>query len=87
MNDMLAGMFGANGLGISQLAYTDSTGFQVPLTFAALIAVLLVFVNVAPNTWEFKFRPTRKLALATAVLATWSLLMLSAPSPFLYFQF
>lgn len=87
MNNVLASMFGANGIGLDQLAYTDATGFQVPLTFVALLGVLLVFVNVAPNTWEFKFRPTRKLALGTAVLATWSLLMLSAPSPFLYFQF
>jgi alginate O-acetyltransferase complex protein AlgI len=87
MNNVLGAMFGANGLGLGHLAYSDATGFQVPLTFAALIAVLLVFVNVAPNLWEFKFRPTRKLAVATAVLATWSILMLSAPSPFLYFQF
>lgn len=87
MNDMLGAMFGFNGLGLDHLAYRDASGFQVPLTFLALIGALLVFVNVAPNTWEFKFRPTRRLALATAVLATWSLLMLSAPSPFLYFQF
>ncbi len=87
MNNVLAAMFGFNGLGIDHLAYTDATAFQVPLTFAVLIAVLLVFVNVAPNLWEFKFRPTRKLAVATAFLATWSILMLSAPSPFLYFQF
>ena len=87
MHDMFAAMFGANGLGLSQLSHSDATGVQVPLAIAGLIAVLLVFVNVAPNTWEFRFRPTRRLALATAVLATWSVLMLSAPSPFLYFQF
>ncbi|MCW2950076.1 MAG: hypothetical protein JWN41_1089, partial [Thermoleophilia bacterium] len=52
-----------------------------------LLAALLVFVNIAPNTWEFRFRPTRRLALATALLAVASVLMLSAPSPFLYFQF
>ena len=87
MADVLGAMFGANGLGLGHLSRLDATGFQVPLTFAGLVAALLVFVNVAPNTWEFKFRPTRRLALATAVLATWSVLMLSAPSPFLYFQF
>jgi alginate O-acetyltransferase complex protein AlgI len=87
MNNVLAAMFGLNGLGIDHLSYRDATAFQVPLSFLGLIAALLVFVNVAPNTWEFKFRPTRKLALGTAALATWSLLMLSAPSPFLYFQF
>ncbi len=87
MGDVLGAMFGANGLGLGHLSRADATGFQVPLVFAGLIAVLLVFVNVAPNTWEFKFRPTRKLALATAVLATLSVLKLSEPSPFLYFQF
>ncbi len=87
MNNVLGAMFGANGFGLGHLSRSDATGFQVPLVLIGLIAVLLVFVNVAPNTWEFKFRPTRRLALATAVLATWSVLMLSAPSPFLYFQF
>ena len=87
MGNVLGAMFGANGLGLGHLSRMDATGFQVPLTFGALLAVLLVFVNVAPNTWEFKFRPTRKLALATAVLATFSVLKLSEPSPFLYFQF
>ncbi|MCW2926174.1 MAG: Peptidoglycan O-acetyltransferase [Thermoleophilia bacterium] len=87
MNDMLAAMFGANGFGLHHLSRADATGFQVPLVLVGLIAVLLAWVNVAPNTWEFRFRPTRRLALATAVLATWSVLMLSAPSPFLYFQF
>jgi alginate O-acetyltransferase complex protein AlgI len=87
MNNVLAGMFGLRGLGLDHLAYSDATGFQVPLAFAGLVAALLVFVNVAPNTWEFRFRPTRRLALGTAAMATWSLLMLSAPSPFLYFQF
>ncbi|MCW2920860.1 MAG: Peptidoglycan O-acetyltransferase [Thermoleophilia bacterium] len=87
MGDVLGAMFGANGLGLGHLSRSDATGFQVPLVFGALIAALLVWVNVAPNTWEFKFRPTRKLALATAVLATLSVLKLSEPSPFLYFQF
>lgn len=87
MNDVLGAMFGFNGLGIGHLSYSDATAFQVPLMFIALLASLLVFVNVAPNTWEFKLRPTRWMALLTAILATWSLLKLSAPSPFLYFQF
>ncbi|MCW2922629.1 MAG: Peptidoglycan O-acetyltransferase [Thermoleophilia bacterium] len=87
MGNVLGAMFGQNGLGLGHLSHGDATGFQVPLTFVGLLVTLLVFVNVAPNTWEFRFRPTRRLALATAVLATWSVLLLSAPSPFLYFQF
>ena len=87
MGNVLGAMFGTNGLGLGHLSRSDATGFQVPLVFVGLIVVLLAFVNFAPNTWEFRFRPTRKLAVATAFLATWSVLLLSAPSPFLYFQF
>lgn len=87
MMNMFTALFGGNGLGIGHLSYDDATGFQVPLTFVALLAALLVFVNVAPNTWEFRFRPSRRLALMTALLAVAAILMMSAPSPFLYFQF
>ena len=87
LGDMLTAMFGLHGLGLGHLSLDQATGHQVPLSFAGLVLALLVFVNVAPNTWEFRFRPTRRLALGTAVLATLSVLMLSAPSPFLYFQF
>lgn len=87
MTNMLSAMFGANGLGLGHLSYQDASGFQVPLTFVGLLVSLLVFVNVAPNTWEFRFRPSRKLAVATALLGVAAILKLSEPSPFLYFQF
>ncbi|MCW2974449.1 MAG: Peptidoglycan O-acetyltransferase [Thermoleophilia bacterium] len=87
MRQMFASMLGRHGLGLGQLSGTDASGMAIPLTFIGLLAALLVFVNVAPNTWEFKFRPSRRLALATAVLAVAAVLQLSAPSPFLYFQF
>ena len=87
MHQMFASMLGAHGLGLGELSYTDPTGLQVPLTLVGLIAALLVFVNVAPNTWEFRFKPTRRLAVVTALLGVAAVLMLSAPSPFLYFQF
>jgi alginate O-acetyltransferase complex protein AlgI len=87
MSDVLGAMFGANGFGLHHLSFHDATGFQVPLAAVGLIATLLVWVNVAPNTWEFRFRPSRKLALVTACLLTVCFLKLSAPSPFLYFQF
>jgi alginate O-acetyltransferase complex protein AlgI len=87
MADVFAGMFGANGIGMGHLSYSDATGFQVPLALVGILATLLVFVNIAPNTWEFRFRPSRMLAVGTAVLATICFLKLSAPSPFLYFQF
>ena len=82
MSNMLAAMFGANGFGLGHLSRADATGLPGPSSRSCgLIAALLVFVNVAPNTWEFKFRPTRKLALATAVLATWSVLHAQRTQP------
>lgn len=72
---------------LGHLSYNDSSGFQVPLTFVAVLVALLVFVNIAPNTWEFRFKPTRMLAVATAFIAVAAILKLAAPSPFLYFQF
>jgi alginate O-acetyltransferase complex protein AlgI len=87
MGNMFSAMFGANGFGRGHLSWGDATGLQVPVAVLVLLAVLLVFVNVAPNTWEYRFRPTRRLAVFTALLATVCILKLSAPSPFLYFQF
>ena len=85
---LVSGLGGLLGLGLGDLGASAVTVTSaVPWMFAALLAVLLVFVNVAPNSWEFRFRPTRRMALVTAVMVTWSLLLLTAPSPFLYFQF
>jgi alginate O-acetyltransferase complex protein AlgI len=87
MHNMFEALTGMRGLGLGHLSYREDTGFQVPLTFVGLLLALLVFVNVAPNTWEFRFRPSRVLAVATACLAVAAILKLAAPSPFLYFQF
>jgi alginate O-acetyltransferase complex protein AlgI len=87
---VLAGMFGRNGLGLGNLTFTGdaaATGVMVPMTFAAAIALLIAFVNVAPNTWQVRFTPSRRHAIVLAGMATWSVLLLAAPSPFLYFQF
>jgi len=88
MRQMFASMLGRHGIGLHDIVPgTAGVDVEVPVAFLALLAALLVFVNVAPNSWEVRFRPTRKLAIGTAVLAVASVLMLSAPSPFLYFQF
>ena len=47
----------------------------------------LLWVNLAPNTWEIKPRPKLRYALVLGILLGASLLALSTPSPFLYFQF
>ncbi len=87
MRNTYAAMFGANGLGLDALTVTSADGMQVPLLLLATIAALLAFVNVAPNVWEIRFRPTWRFSLASAGMATASVMLLAAPSPFLYFQF
>jgi alginate O-acetyltransferase complex protein AlgI len=75
--DVLAGMAGLHGLGV----------VSFDLTYALLVASLLVFVNVAPNTWEVEVRPTRRAAVALGAVAALAILQIAEPSPFLYFQF
>lgn len=87
---VLSGMFGAHGLGLSDLRWataTDAVGASVPLVFVALLVALMWFVNVAPNTWQVRLQPSRRMSIALAGMATWSILVLATPSPFLYFQF
>jgi D-alanyl-lipoteichoic acid acyltransferase DltB (MBOAT superfamily) len=75
--DVLAAMTGARGLGTA----------GVGAGLAAGIAALVAFVNLAPNTWELRlaWRPVYGLALGLAAAA--AILMISGPTPFLYFRF
>jgi len=78
--DVLAAMFGLKGV---------SGGGTMPLApvLAGFIIGGLVWVNFLPNTWEIKPRPKLRYALVLGLLLGASLLALSKPSPFLYFQF
>jgi len=64
---------------------------RVVHTFGAsmlvFVAALLVFVNVAPNSWELKPRPLLRYGLAFGLIAGAAILTITRPSPFLYFQF
>jgi alginate O-acetyltransferase complex protein AlgI len=75
--DVLAGMAGFHGIGVVSFG----------ATYALAVAALLVFVNVAPNTWEISVRPTPRVAAALGLVASFAVLQISEPSPFLYFQF
>jgi alginate O-acetyltransferase complex protein AlgI len=75
--DVLAGMAGLHGAGVISFG----------LNFALLVAGLLVFVNIAPNTWEVTVRPTPRVAGALGLIAAFAVLQIAEPSPFLYFQF
>ena len=87
MMNVLGAMFGAHGLGVEQVTRLAGTAATVPVAFLAVLALLTVFVNVAPNTWEIRLVPSRVRAVALGLACAWCVLLLTAPSPFLYFQF
>ncbi len=75
--EAMAGLNGVGGTGAVRLG---------PVLIAFIVGGL-VWVNLAPNTWEIKPRPQVRWALALGLLLGASLLALNQPSPFLYFQF
>jgi alginate O-acetyltransferase complex protein AlgI len=78
--DVLGGMLGLNGLRGSSAAQ--------PAGWAVLfIAALVVFVNVAPDTWEIRFRPSLRSGFAVGLGLAVAVLAIAGPSPFLYYQF
>jgi alginate O-acetyltransferase complex protein AlgI len=80
---ILRAMVGVNGL-----VGTD-VGVLLPLEFLSLMTALLIFVNVAPNTWEVRerFRPRVRYGLALGLAAAVAVMTIAAPQPFIYFQF
>jgi alginate O-acetyltransferase complex protein AlgI len=80
--DVLSSMAGLHGL--------DAAGqldALLPIKFTLLVLALLVFVNVAPNTWQIRIRPRISHGLATGVAAALAIMSISQPHPFIYFQF
>jgi hypothetical protein len=51
------------------------------------MAALLVFVNVAPNTWQIRVRPRVWQGMAVGIAAAIAVMTISQPHPFIYFQF
>ncbi len=80
--DVLSSMVGLNGLdGAAQI---DTL---LPARFALLLTALLVFVNVAPNTWQIRLRPRVWQGIAAGTGAAVAIMTISQPHPFIYFQF
>jgi alginate O-acetyltransferase complex protein AlgI len=80
--DVLGSMFGLNGLDSSA-----ALSALLPLRFALILGALLVFVNVAPNTWQIRLRPRVWQGMAVGISAALAIMTISQPHPFIYFQF
>jgi alginate O-acetyltransferase complex protein AlgI len=80
--EMLSRMFGSAGI-----ESWSALKVFVPGSFAVLLVVLLVFVQLAPNTWELKIKPRLVYGLATGVAAAIAVMSIAVPHPFIYFQF
>jgi alginate O-acetyltransferase complex protein AlgI len=79
---MLASMSGLAGIGsLGQLQYLLSGRFLLTLV------ALLIFVQVAPNTWEIRVQPRMLYGVATGVAAALAVMTIAQPHPFIYFQF
>jgi alginate O-acetyltransferase complex protein AlgI len=80
--DVLSSMAGIHGLDPAARLQA-----LLPLKFVVLSGALLVFVNVAPNTWQVRVRPSVVHGLATGLAAAIAIMTISQPHPFIYFQF
>jgi alginate O-acetyltransferase complex protein AlgI len=80
--DVLSSMAGVHGLDTAARLQT-----LLPINFALLMAALLAFVNLAPNTWQIHIRPSVLYGLATGFAAAIAVMTMSQPHPFIYFQF
>ena len=73
--------------GLGGLDSSAQLSALLPGTFAVLLGALLVFVNVAPNTWQIKLRPRVWQGMAAGIGAAVAIMTISQPHPFIYFQF
>jgi alginate O-acetyltransferase complex protein AlgI len=80
--DVLSSMVGLHGLDAAAQLHA-----LVPAKLALLIAALLIFVNVAPTTWEIKLRPRVWQGIAAGAAAAIAVMTIAQPHPFIYFQF
>ncbi len=80
--DVLSSMAGLHGLDTGSRLHA-----LLPVQFGLLIAALLVFVNVAPNTWQVRVRPSIVHGLASGLAAAIAIMTIAHPHPFIYFQF
>jgi alginate O-acetyltransferase complex protein AlgI len=75
----MAGLHGAEPFRAARHLFVSSFGLE--------IIALLVFVNLAPNTWEIEVRPRIWQGAALGLAAGAAFLLLAQPHPFIYYQF
>ena len=80
--DVLSSMAGAHGL--DPAARIDAL---LPIQFGLLLGALLLFVNLAPNTWQIRVRPRVWQGAVAGVAAAVAVMTIAQPHPFIYFQF
>jgi hypothetical protein len=80
--DILGSMFGLDG--VDSPAQLDAL---LPVRFGIALAALIVFVNLAPNTWQIRLRPRVWQGMAVGICAAMAIMTISQPHPFIYFQF
>jgi alginate O-acetyltransferase complex protein AlgI len=81
-SDVFESMLGLHGLDAHR-----QLSALVPLKFTLLLLALLVFVNVAPNTWQIRLKPRVWQGVAVGVAAAIAVMTITQPHEFLYFQF
>jgi alginate O-acetyltransferase complex protein AlgI len=59
----------------------------LPSRFVVLMLGLLVFAQLAPNTWQIRLKPRLVYGLATGAAAAAAVMSIAVPHPFIYFQF
>jgi alginate O-acetyltransferase complex protein AlgI len=79
---ILSSMAGLGGFGASGQLHG-----LLPARFVLTLVALLVFVQLAPNTWQVRVRPRIAYGLALGFAAAVAVMSIASPHPFIYFQF
>ena len=80
--DILSSMIGLHGVDPATRIHA-----LLPPKFVLLIGALLLFVNLAPNTWETRLRPRLWQGAFAGAAAAVAIMTIAQPHPFIYFQF
>ncbi len=81
---LFASLLGLQGVEAGTSAILASLG---GIKSMILLGGLLTIIFLAPNAWQWRFRPSVPLAVALSILLVVCVLRFDAQSPFLYFQF